>query len=37
MQDDVANNVDQLHVGDINWWMVCQFTTWIAYMSKELH
>jgi hypothetical protein len=28
MQDDV----DKLHVGDINWWMM-----WIACMSRELH
>jgi hypothetical protein len=32
MHDDVADDVDQLHVGDINWWMM-----WIVCMSRELH
>jgi hypothetical protein len=37
LQDDVANDIDQLHVGDINGWMMCQLMIWIACMSRELY
>jgi hypothetical protein len=37
MQDNVADGVDQLHVGDINWWIMWQLIIWITYMSRELH
>jgi hypothetical protein len=37
MKYDVADVVDQLHVGYINWWMMWQLMMWIACMSRELH
>jgi hypothetical protein len=32
-----VDDVDQMHIGDINWWMMCQLMRWIAYISSELH
>jgi hypothetical protein len=37
MQDNMADDVNQLYVGNINWWMIWRLMMWIAYMSRELH
>jgi hypothetical protein len=37
MHDDVADDLNQLYVGDINWWMMWQLIMWIACISRELH
>jgi hypothetical protein len=35
MQDDVTDDVDQIHMGDINWWMIYQLMMWITYMQEN--
>jgi hypothetical protein len=32
IKDDVIDDVNHLHVGDINWWMICHLMMWIASM-----
>jgi hypothetical protein len=37
MYGDVVEDVDKLHMRDINWWMMWQLMMWIACISRELH
>jgi hypothetical protein len=32
MQDDMTDDMNQLQVGDINWWMM-----WIAYITCQVN